>query len=420
MIQKQESVCPESVHLVMGDFNSCRLSKHLPNYRQYIDCKTCRESTLDLCFGNIPSAYRITALPSLGHSVHNVVHLLPRYRQKLKTSKPMTRRIRMMTPEAAETLDGCFHSYMAFCVEILVPTKQEKVFPNSKPWVTREVAAIFWQRQLAFKDGDKDRVKQLQKKGRKVFLVNRGKFQKVEESFKSSNSRKLWQNLQTITDYKPGKKSLTTDDPQALAEELNQFYAAALAEVDRHEDRQEVLTVEEVSTCFKGVNPRSACSPDGVSGAVLKHCHSSQAPVFTALFQQSLDSGHISPTWKTSEIVPVPKKPSPSVMNDYRPVALTPIPFKCFERLILRRLLEATRPHQDPLQFAYRPNRSTEDAITTILHSTLKHLEKPKTYTCMLFLDFSSAFNMIQPHLMLEKLTRMEVNLSSLAGFTVS
>ncbi|XP_076461736.1 uncharacterized protein LOC143294190 [Babylonia areolata] len=75
-------------------------------------------------------------------------------------------------------------------------------------------------------------------------------------------------------------------------------------------------------------------------------------------------------------------------MNDYRPVALTPYPFKCFEHLVLRRLLEATRSHQDPLQFAYRPNRSTEDAITTILHSTLKHLEKPKTYTRMLFLGF--------------------------------
>ena len=429
----------------MGDFNSCRLNKHLPNYRQYVDCKTCGKVTLDLCYGNIPGAYRCTALPSLGRSVHNVIHLLPRYRQRLKTSKPTTRTIRMMTPEAAETLDGCFHctdwdtlleacssldeqvdtitAYMAFCVDMLVPTKQVKTFPNSKPWATKEVATVLKRRQQAFKDGDKDQVKQLQKEARKVILANKRRFQsKVEESFQSSNSRQLWQNLQTVTDYKPTKKPLATDDPQTLAEELNHFFArfdqrdfsaeqaAALAEVNKREDKQEVLTVEEVSACFKGVNPRSACGPDAVTGAVLKHCHSSLAPVFTNLFQKSLDSSHIPPIWKTSEIVPFPKKPSPSVRYDYRPVALTPIPFKCLERLVLRRLLEVTGPHRDPLQYAYCPNRSTEDAIVTLLHSVLKHLEKPKTYSRMLFLDFSSAFNTIQPHLMMEKLTRMEVN----------
>ena len=186
--------------------------------------------------------------------------------------------------------------------------------------------------------------------------------------------------------------------------------AAALRELSEREETREVLTVEEVSSCFKGVNSRSACGPDGVAGVVLKHCHSSLAPVFTTLFQQSLDSSHIPLIWKSSEIVPVPKKPSPAVMNDYRPVALTSIPFKCLERLVLRRLLEVTRPHQDPMQFAYSPNRSTDDAIATMLHAVLEHLDKPKTYARILFADFSSAFNTIQPHLMAEKLMRMEVN----------
>ncbi|KAL8591097.1 hypothetical protein ACOMHN_058750 [Nucella lapillus] len=107
---------------------------------------------------------------------------------------------------------------------------------------------------------------------------------------------------------------------------------------------------------------------------------------------------------------PSPKKPSPSTLNDYRPVALTSIPFKCLERIVLRRLLGATRPFQDPLQFAYSPNRSTEDAINTVVHTVLHHLERPGTYARLLFLDFSSAFNTIQPHLMMRKLMVMDVN----------
>ena len=37
---------------------------------------------------------------------------------------------------------------------------------------------------------------------------------------------------------------------------------------------------------------------------------------------------------KHSTIVPVPKKTKPTSLNDYRPVALTSIIMKCFERLV--------------------------------------------------------------------------------------
>ena len=51
----------------------------------------------------------------------------------------------------------------------------------------------------------------------------------------------------------------------------------------------------------------------------------------------------------------------------------------------------------DPFQFAYRTNRSTDDAIALATHTTLSHLEKGNTYVRMLFVDYSSAFNTIVP-----------------------
>ena len=42
----------------------------------------------------------------------------------------------------------------------------------------------------------------------------------------------------------------------------------------------------------------------------------------------------------------------------------------------------------DPIQFAYSPNRSTEDAIFIALHTALSHLDKRNTYVRMLFIDF--------------------------------
>ena len=58
----------------------------------------------------------------------------------------------------------------------------------------------------------------------------------------------------------------------------------------------------------------------------------------------------------------------------------------------------------DKHQFAYTKNRSTSDAISPIMHLTLKHLESPNAYARLLFVDFGSAFNLIQPDILLRKL----------------
>ncbi len=102
----------------------------------------------------------------------------------------------------------------------------------------------------------------------------------------------------------------------------------------------------------------------------------------------------------------------PSCFNDYRPVALTPIPMKCFERLVMQHIKSVLPPSLDPFQFAYRSNRSTDDAIATALHPALTHLDKKDSYVRMLFIDFSSAFNTIIPQQLTHKLVQLGLNTS--------
>ncbi len=78
-------------------------------------------------------------------------------------------------------------------------------------------------------------------------------------------------------------------------------------------------------------------------------------------------------------------------MNDWRPVALTPIFSKCFEKLIRAYICSVLPALLDALQFAYRSNLSTDDAIAFTLHTALSHLENKITYVRMLFVDYSSA-----------------------------
>ena len=112
----------------------------------------------------------------------------------------------------------------------------------------------------------------------------------------------------------------------------------------------------------RGVNLRKAAGPDSVPGCVLKTCADQLAVVFTRIFNQSLSLYTIPPCLKSSVIVPLPKKTAVSSLNDYRPVALTPIIMECFETLVQGHIISSLPPALDSHQFAYRANRSTENS----------------------------------------------------------
>ena len=143
---------------------------------------------------------------------------------------------------------------------------------------------------------------------------------------------------------------------------------------------------------------------------LLKTCSAELAELLQRVFNTSLQLRRVPTLWKTSCIIPVPKKIRPSELNDFRPVALTSHLMKTLERLFLN-LLRPQVPHaEDILQFAYRAEVRVEDAILYLLHRAHSHLDKGNGTVRILFLDFSSAFNTIQPFLLQEKLNRMRVD----------
>ena len=117
----------------------------------------------------------------------------------------------------------------------------------------------------------------------------------------------------------------------------------------------------QVKKSLKSIRTNKSAGPDGIRGKILKACHKELAGVFQRLFQWSLDSYTIPSLWKSSTVIPIPKITKPAVLNDYRPVAFTPIVMKCFDRVIKGILLNETRNAADPFQFAYRAHRGEDD-----------------------------------------------------------
>ncbi|KAI4891862.1 hypothetical protein NFI96_004691 [Prochilodus magdalenae] len=114
------------------------------------------------------------------------------------------------------------------------------------------------------------------------------------------------------------------------------------------------FTADQVRGELRRLHTRKAAGPDRVCPRLLKSCAAELGAPLQHIFNLSLCLGRVPTLWRTSCLVPVPKKGRPSELNDFRPVALTSHVMKTLERLLLHLLRPQVQHAMDPLQFAYR------------------------------------------------------------------
>jgi hypothetical protein len=130
-----------------------------------------------------------------------------------------------------------------------------------------------------------------------------------------------------------------------------------------------MLSVADVSKIFKQVNIHKAAWPDELPGRVPRACADQLASVLTDIFNLSLSESVIPTCFKQATIFSVPKNTKVTCLNYYRPVALTSVAMKCFERLVMAHINTIIPETLGPLQFAY--HHKDPQMTQSILHSTL-------------------------------------------------
>ncbi len=158
-------------------------------------------------------------------------------------------------------------------------------------------------------------------------MAKRNYSSKLRNKLSSSYSASVWKGMKYLTSYKTPSPS--TLENQHLADDLNELYcriektpftppAIPLSPTP-------ALQIKEDDMCqvFKKNKRRKAPGPDGVSPACLKTCADQLAPIFTHIFNRSLELCKVPSCFKCFTIIPVPKKHKITGLNDYRLVALT-------------------------------------------------------------------------------------------------
>ena len=171
------------------------------------------------------------------------------------------------------------------------------------------------------------------------------------EAMHESGTKHWWENMNKLMGQKTTDTSnvqslanKTTDgNVELLASKMNDFFVSVSEHLPRLDRNNEAFDVDgqlpneyviDLATSLQvlgKVKTNKDTGPDNVPACILKNHASILAGPLTAMFNASLREGIIPETWKSANVIPVPKvNPPNTIEKDVRPIYLTPIASKTF------------------------------------------------------------------------------------------
>ena len=303
-----------------------------------------------------------------------------------------------------------------------IPTKMTSS-RFSLPWVTPDIRRKLRKKQRCYnrakKSGnwkDRDAYRKLRRKiDRDIRREYRRYVSKVVGgSLESDNTKPFWKFIKAKKQQRFGIAPLNTSDGRIAtsatdkAETLNHQLKSVFTDEDTSflplldsyssppDIKQISVTEEGVLKLLSKLKTNKATGPDQISAKILKECCDAIAPLFTKIFQKSLDSGCLPDDWCKAFITPIYKKGDKANPANYRPVSFTSIPCKLLEHIIHHHIMN----HMDEfdlltdLQHGFRKNRSCKYQLALTVDDLAKSLNS-QSYVDLVIMDFSKAFDTV-------------------------
>ena len=159
--------------------------------------------------------------------------------------------------------------------------------------------------------------------------------------------------------------------------------------------------------CLKSLKPNKSPGPDRISPVILRSCASELAPSISYLVNKSFQLGHLPEDWRSADIVPLHKKGSKHLRENYRPISLTSIVCK----KIVRNRITSFWHNLDVInknQFGFLQGRSTTTQLLSTIHDFAKS-RNSSLATDVIFLDLAKAFDGVPHERLLIKLRSLGI-----------
>ena len=165
------------------------------------------------------------------------------------------------------------------------------------------------------------------------------------------------------------------------------------------------VTVLEVQQQMKQLQSSKAPGPDGIPSEIIKPLAEVIAEPLATLFNQSLEEGCLPEEWRVAQVVPIHKGGDRGSTTNYRPVSLTAILLKVFERILREKLVEHLTQNGllSAAQHGFRKRKSCTTNLLCFLDEITERLDRGEQVE-VCYLDFRKAFDLVNHRLLLLKL----------------
>ena len=157
------------------------------------------------------------------------------------------------------------------------------------------------------------------------------------------------------------------------------------------------------------INTNTALGPDDISPHFLKHGGPALMSALFLIFHICYQHGMLPIQWTEGIIVALYKHTGDKhSVNNYRPINVTSIIIRTYDRLMLPTLLQYMSYNNIPYthQYGFTKLRSTYDAIERLLNSITSQYQLP---TPAVFIDISKAYDRVWVHGLIHKLKQLNM-----------
>ena len=230
-------------------------------------------------------------------------------------------------------------------------------------------------------------------------------------------SKKFWSHVKSMSGSSriPGTvnyKNRFRNNPKDQTEIFNQFFEEQFSEsseyninIDFANDGMNDIdfSMRRIRQILKKINVNKSPGPDGIHGNVLKNCRESIAYPLSKIFRMSYNIGQIPAEWKLANVVPVHKKGPKSCVENYRPISLTSLVMKVFEKIVKDELMTKCRHKLNTNQHGFMPRKSCTTQMLTFVDSLSLSIND-NIRTDVIYFDFAKAFDSVNHDIILKKL----------------
>ena len=310
-------------------------------------------------------------------------------------------------------------------MEDSVPKKQISNKIN-KCWFNSKLKKLCKQKENLFKKFKATNAIRIHKKYLKIKHLTQKMSRNLQNEYVNNvitkdKNKNLWSYIKSrkmdTTGIAPlkGQDSKTHNDNETKANILNTYFASSFSTPGNKDISINLNAIENIGNINvdeRGINKlltnlktNKASGPDEIPARLLKELNNELSPIFTILFQASLNQGKVPQDWKLANVTPLFKKGDKSDPGNYRPVSLTSITCKILEHIIYSNIVNHLDKHDVlcPHQHGFRKNRSCETQLIGLIDDFSKEIDNNNQVDSIL-LDFSKAFDKVHHHSLLKKL----------------